>query len=262
MISVVIVSERRKDLELIASSVIGGFQVACSVNCFHDSTEVLPFLEKTGIPVDVFILQINMKKQGGYQLAETIRTFRHRQYADTPILFITPQSYNMVGFPMLATYRSYRRHNYISMPVTRLDVQGKLGLYFDEILAQHKNPQTFRPVFYFEHDEGMVFLPIDEIYYAEVRHRVLYLTTASGTYTAKRFSLQKLLTDVDSPSFIQCHKSFALNVSAVNELRKSYSRTWAALFSSGDSCIVSKTYFSAVQELYQAQRSCSADQTV
>lgn len=261
MLSVVIVSEQRKDLELIASSIIGGFQTSCSVNCFHEGTELFAFLERSSIPPDIFILQINLKNQGGYRLADRIRRFDGHRYAETPILFITPQSYNMVGFPMLATYRSYRRHNYISMPITRLDVQGKLGLYFDEILKKHTALQPLRPVFCFEHDEGVVFLPTDEIYYAEVKNRCLYVVTASRTYTAKRFPLQKLLYLIDSPHFVRCHKSFALNTAAVTELRKCYSRIWTANFPGGAACMVSETYLAAVRRLCSERSLPSADQT-
>lgn len=246
MITVMIVNEKSRDNELIAASIIGGFETpTCIIStCSPKEAEDI-FSHRDDI--DLFILQINMKGRSGYKLAESVR--KRKVYRNTPILFITAQSYSLVGFPQLATYRSYKKHNYISTPICRLDVQGKLGLYLDAILsAEHETPGE--RVIYLEYDLGNTFLKVSDILFAEIQNKAAAIHTKHESYSIRRTSLEKIAETVDDEMFIRCHKSFALNVKNISALEKSGRRNWLAVFEDRKCCPVSQTYYDKVKETY------------
>ena len=65
------------------------------------------------------------------------------------------------------------------MPVERLDVQGKLGLYLDKIYESQSLPQD-KPAIFLEHDTGMTFVNQEDILYAEVQQKTTTLCYGSG----------------------------------------------------------------------------------
>lgn len=159
----------------------------------------------------------------------------------------------MVGFHPLATFKSYEKHNYISAPVERLDVQGKLGLYLDKILAAQCDGQDDKMIF-LEHDLGQTFVPMKEILYGEVRHKMVTLYCRENVYTMKRMTLSGLCEMVGEEDFVQCHKSFAVNAQAVTELLIDGRRNWKAVFTSKESCPVSQTYYEDIWRRFIARR--------
>lgn len=246
MITVMIVNEKARDNEMVAASIIGGFETStCIISaCGPEDAEDI-FSGRDDI--DLFILQINMKGCGGYKLAESIR--RRRCYRNTPILFITAQSYSLVGFPQLATYSSYMKHNYIQTPICRLDVQGKLGLYLDSILSQDHEDAGERAI-YLEYDLGNTFLKVSDILFAEIQNKSAVIHALNESYPIRRTSLEKISQAIDDELFIRCHKSFALNVKNVTALEKAGRRNWLAIFAGRKCCPVSQTYYDKIKESY------------
>lgn len=246
MITIMIVNEKSRDNEQIAASIIGGFENSTCIisTCSSQEAEDI-FSHKDDI--DLFILQINMKERSGYKLAESIR--KRKNYRNTPILFITAQSYSMVGFPQLATYRSYMKHNYISTPVCRLDVQGKLGLYLDAILSTEHTDSGER-VIYLEHNSGNTFLKVNDILFAEIQNKSAVIHTMNESYSIRRTSLEKIAEIIDDELFMRCHKSFAINVKNMTALEKAGRRNWLAIFEGRKCCPVSQTYYGRIKENY------------
>lgn len=248
MITVMIVTDNIKENELIAASIIGGFEHSICVITSTDKDESEQLIRTQKHDVDIFILKVRMKSISGTKLAQLIRS--RDKYINTPILFITSINHNMVGFSELATYHGYRRENYISTPIQRIDVQGKIGLYLDRIIEAANSHQSHERVIFLEHTGGECFLEVRSILYAEVQDKDITLYTKKGAYILKRSALETLCKKVDSEYLLRCHKSFAVNINAVKEIAPAGRRNWTAVLENGLRCPVSQTYYLLIRAAY------------
>lgn len=246
MITIMIVSQKNKINEMLASSIIGGLEDTINLISTTDTTEAEHIINHEKIDIDLFIFQVKMKPKSGTVLENLLR--QKKRYADKPVLLLTNLSYNMVGYPQLAGYESYKRKNYISMPIERTDVQAKLCLYLDEILKEQKRQR--RNFIYLEHHQGELILEQKDLLYAEVQNKLLTVHCTSGAFELKRITLQEFCILVGSDTFVQCHKSFAVNVEAIDEIIRNGRRNWLAVFSSGNMCPISQTYYDNVKKTY------------
>ena len=251
MITRLIVGKHIQDNERIAGSIIGGTELTTCVICTRSAAEALEIAESQSYKIDLFIISIRMEEQSGNRLAEKIRKIP--EYRECPILFVTGLSYNHSGFSDLATFQSYRKYNYISLPIERIDVQGKLGLYLEEIISNQTSRDKPERAVYLSHSKGEVFIPRKEILFAEVRSKVCRVVTASGIYEMNRQGLENLIGMVDDDLFLRCHRGFALNVRQLKGIEKLDGRIWRAVFGSEtDTCLISRSYIDGVMEKYRA----------
>ena len=248
MITVMIITESIKNNEMIAASIIGGFENSVCIIAATDISECEQIIRSQKQNIDIFIIQIRMKEKGGRKLAEYIRGFK--MYKNAPILFITSVSQNMVGYSELATYQGYKKENYISTPIRRIDVQGKIGLYLDRIIAEASEKETHERVVFLEHAGGETFIEVKTVLFAEVQDKMVTLHTTSGDYSIKRTSLDTLCNLIGSDCLIRCHKSFALNPGAVKEIVPAERRNWLAVFQNGFKCPISQTYYSKARAAF------------
>lgn len=246
MIAILIVSQNNKINEVLASSIIGGVEDTVSIISTTDTNEAENIINSEKIDIDLFIFQVKMKPKSGTVLESLIR--QKKRYQDKPVLLLTKLSYNMVGYPQLAGYESYKRKNYISMPIERNDVQAKLCLYLDQILKEQK--KQFRNFIYLEHQQGELVVERRDLLYAEIQNKLLTIHSNSGVFEVKRTTLQEFCAQVGSNTFVQCHKSFAVNVEAIDKMIRDGRRNWIAVFSGGDTCQISQTYYDDVKKKY------------
>lgn len=246
MITIMIVSQKNKINEMLASSIIGGLENTVNIISTTDTAEAEFIIDDENIDIDLFIFQVKMKPKSGTVLENLLR--QKKRYADKPVLLLTSLSYNMVGYPQLAGYESYKRKNFISMPIERTDVQAKLCLYLDEILREQK--RQLRNFVYLEHEQGELMVERKDILYVEVQNKLLTVHCTSGSFELKRVSLQDFCAQVGEELLIQCHKSFAVNIEAVSEIIRNGRRNWLAVFSGGIICPISQTYYERVKREY------------
>lgn len=211
-----------------------------------DTNEAETIINGEKIEVDLFIFQVKMKPKSGTVLENLLR--QKKRYQDKPVLLLTNLSYNMVGYPHLAGYESYKRKNYISMPIQRNDVQAKLCLYLDKILKEQK--KQCRNFIYLEHQQGELIIERKDLLYAEIQNKLLTVHSISGVFELKRSTLQEFCTQVGSDSFVQCHRSFAVNAEAIDKMIRDGRRNWLAVFSEGSTCPISQTYYGDVKKKY------------
>ena len=248
MVTVMIATQRIKDNELLAASIIGGFEHPMCVIASADVYESDQIIRSQKYDIDIFIIQVKMEKIGGNKLAGVVRSCK--KYKDTPILFITSVNHNMVGFSDITTYYGYKDKNYISTPMDRLDIQGKLGLYIDRIIEDKSNPGKYEHVIHFEHSNGEVFVNTKDIMFAEVQNKTVTLYTKDGMYVLRRTTLDSLCKQIGSESIMKCHKSFALNIEAVKEIINAERRNWTAIFKNEMKCPISQTYYRKIKSAY------------
>lgn len=254
MITILIAGDNITDNERIAGSIIGGTELTSCIISTRSASEALKIAQNGQNKIDLFIISIKMKEQSGYRLAEKIRKIS--EYRDTPILFVTSLSYNLSGFPELATYQSYRKFNYISLPVARIDVQGKLGLYLEEIISNQSARSKAERAVYLSHTKGEAFVGVKDILFAEVRNKLCTIFTTDGTYQISRRNLNDVISIVDDEFFLRCHRGFALNVRQLRGVEKIDRRIWRALFDiDTEPCLISSSYFDPIMEKYKTFQS-------
>lgn len=250
MITILIAGNNIADNERIAGSVIGGSELTTCVISTRSPSEALALAKNGPYKIDLFIISIRMKEQSGYRLAEKLR--RIPEYRNSPILFVTSLSYNLSGFPELATYQSYRKFNYISLPIERIDVQGKIGLYLEEIISNQSSRNRAERAVFLSHAKGEVFVGVKDILSAEVRNKVCTVFTTDGAYQLTRRTLDEIIGIVDDEFFLRCHRSFALNVRQLRGIEKVDRRIWRAVFDlDTEPCLISKSYLGPVMEKYK-----------
>jgi DNA-binding LytR/AlgR family response regulator len=251
MITILIAGNNIHDNERIASSVIGGTELTTCVICTRSASEALKIAESGTHKIDLFIISIKMKEQSGHRLADQLRKIP--EYRDCPILFVTNLSYNLSGFPDLATFHSYRKHNYISLPVNRIDVQGKVGLYLEAIQSAQSGRSLEERAICLCHEKGEVLIHVKDILYAEVKNKLCSIYTAEECYEISRKNLTEIMEILDNRYFLRCHRGFALNVKQLKGIEKVDRRLWKAIFHiSCGTCLISKTYIEAVMDQYKS----------
>lgn len=241
-----IVSQESRINEILASSIIGGVEEPVALISTTNPTEAESIITSEKNDIDLFAFQVKMYPRSGTVLESLVRKIK--RYEDKPVLLLTNLSYNMVGYPMLAGYESYKYKNYISMPLDRIDAQAKLCLYLDEILKDHRRKRS--NLIYLEHSQGELVIDRKEILYAEVQNKILTVHCDSGEFKLKRMTLQDFCLLVGNESFVQCHKSFALNLEALNSIERNGRRNWLAVFSDTNECPISQTYYDNVRKKY------------
>lgn len=255
MITILIVGDNITDNERIAGSIIGGTELSTCVLCTRSADEALKIAESRQYTIDLFIIHVRMKEQSGYLLSEKIRKLP--KYRECPVIFVTSLSYNASGFPDLATYQSYRKFNYISLPVKRIDVQGKLGLYLDEILASQALRDKADRAIFLNHAKGEAIISVREILYAEVQGKTCRVYTAEDVFEIKRKNLAEIIDAVDDNAFLRCHRGFALNIKQLKGIEKVDRRIWKAIFQKENgTCLISKSYFESIMKAY---KNCGGD---
>jgi two-component system LytT family response regulator len=250
MITVLIVGNNIADNERIAGSIIGGTELTTCTICARSAQEAQRVITRTLEPIDLFVISIRLRDQSGYLLAESIRKIN--RYRDTPILFITNSSPSLSDFTERSTYQSYKKHHYISLPITRIDVQSKLGLYLEQIIRSQGERSSAERSVHIRHSKGETLLVVQEILFAEVQNKDCRIVTLSGSYEVLNKALKDLILMVDDDYFLRCHKSFALNIRQLKGLEKAARRIWKASFSSEqEPCFISSTYLPQILDAYR-----------
>lgn len=249
MITVLIAGNNISDNERIASSIVGGTELTTCIICTRSACEAQKIAESDGHQIDLFIISIKLQEQSGHRLAEKIRTIM--RYRNVPILFVTSASYSLSGLSERMTYQSYKRCNYISLPLERIDIQSKLGLYLEEIILKQSLENHAERAVYIKHSKGGALVLVKNILFAEAQNKCCRLVTTDGIYLVGRKSLCNLINIVGDPFFLRCHRGFALNVKQLKGIEKIERRIWKAVFDNRQElCFISKTYMDSILRKY------------
>lgn len=253
MLTVLISSNDFNITEKIARNIIRSTGNSACIFYAATSTEALGIIKSKRQIIDLFFIDVNLREFGGYKLESEIRNVS--AYRETPIIFITKVSYNLIGPSRLSTYHSYKKRNYISLPIDDLDVQGKIGLYLDSIISEKAKREGIAKTLVFKHAQGYVKLDIRSIVFIEVQDKCCSLHTLKGDYQLKRTGLNQLQSEINSDLLVRCHRSYILNVKNLSSIEKLSKKIWAAHFNSSDeTCPISGTYIKEVYGKYGSVR--------
>ncbi|AFS77741.1 transcriptional regulator, LytTR family [Gottschalkia acidurici 9a] len=155
---------------------------------------------------DMFLLDIQLKDYSGLELAKEIRNIDI--YKMTPIIFITAIPTNEI-----MAFKEIHCYDYIIKPFREEQVRTALETVINYGIKNEDKKEYLRL------DQGRYSYSIDqnEIIYVESKSRKLIITTINEAFKISTYTLYKLLDEL-SESFIQCHKSYIINMNYIEKI--------------------------------------------
>ena len=155
---------------------------------------------------DTFLLDIQLKDYSGLELAKEIRNIDI--YKMTPIIFITA-----IPTSEIMAFKEIHCYDYIIKPFREEQVRTALETVINYGIKNEDKKEYFRL------DQGRYSYSIDqnEIIYIESKSRKLIITTINETFKISTYTLYKLLDEL-SENFIQCHKSYIINMNYIEKI--------------------------------------------
>lgn len=193
--------------------------------------------------IDIFILDIQLPGMNGLELASKIRTLP--DYALALIVFITGYEKNQ-----LEAFKQFHCYDYIIKPFGSKEFEKKMISLIKHLsLLKHKITRVKMLLYPVKNKD--ILIPIDHIDYAEVLHRCCYLYTdlQEAPFESNSIILKELIEEVNDPYFIQCHRSFAINIKKIKEIERLNYRLWSiTLQDSTNKLYVSGKFYDLIYE--------------
>jgi len=165
----------------------------------YDSAEELLIVWEDVI-FDILILDIEMKKMNGMELAKTIRRINE----DVIIIFVTG-------------YASYSLEGYDVNPLHYLVKPLDERMFFkviDKAYAIYKLKGGENLIVHT--GDGLRKIPLDKIYYIAICSHEADVYTVNGKYKMKSRTTMKGLSLILPAYFVTCHRSYIINMFKVN----------------------------------------------
>ena len=241
MIHILILCKEKKDIAVLSDSLCRCVEDSLCLISTVDPEEAKTIITRREITFDLFILGVRLGKRSGYIMEKMIR--QYHIYKQTPILFVTEESYNLIGFPPLATFQAYKRCNYLSLPLDKIDIQAKVSLYLDAIADRQRQNEESRRCLDLKGSGGIEKVPLKSILYLEIQNKTCSIYTLQGKYIVKRTSLIRVLEEICSDDVIRCHRFFAVNIKNIDFVERHDSRIWYLhLKGTNQTCPASRVY--------------------
>lgn len=201
--------------------------VKCDVFTYH-SAEALIFENEGKYPFDLLILDIQMGKMNGMELAKKIRAVDK----NLMIIFLTGLSdYVFEGYEVGAL-------RYLLKPLNEEQFLALLDEYFNRV---HQENQDW---YIFAHDGETVKLNYDDIMYIEAQGHYIHLVNTVKKYEIKK-SISQMAKELSSPKFFVSHRSYIINLKHVEKINKS-----DCLMSNGAYIPVSRSNYKTLNEAF------------
>ncbi|WP_368244839.1 LytR/AlgR family response regulator transcription factor [Clostridium tertium] len=179
--------------------------------------ESISIIEK--VEIDLFFIDINLKDSSGLRLAENIRKIE--KYELVPIVFISGQ----IGY-MIDALKKVNCHDFIIKPYDMDDI----SKIIDKFL-RHKNKVVNENYIYFKIVDGNeIKIHKKDIVFIEYYLKKCIIHTTFGEHNIKSNGLEKLINEINYKNIIRTHKSFAVNIDYLKEIRKVNTKLWEITF--------------------------------
>lgn len=206
-----IIEDNKTQAQLLKSMVskwVMDTKLPCEILCYGSAEKFL-FAKEDENPFDILLLDIQMDKMSGVDLAKKLRL----EHDDVIIIFITAvKDYVFDGYDVNALH-------YLLKPVD----EGQLYTCLDKAQKQLKTIETYVIV-------NNTKLLQKDILYIEAQAHYINIVTKSDTYVVKS-SLKEFYDELDTKSFYFCHRSYVVNLVAVKKILKD------AIVLDNDKCI-------------------------
>ncbi|MDU1540263.1 MAG: LytTR family DNA-binding domain-containing protein [Paeniclostridium sordellii] len=193
--------QHQKTIEKFLKEILGENNIEYNLKMYKSGEELLNNYPKN---VDIFILDIQMEKINGMDVARKIREIDKNK---PEIIFTTSLvEYIQEGYEV----RAYR---YLLKPIKYEELKKHILSCIDEvinkkdkfILIENKN-ETYK-------------IKIEEITYIEIQRKDMSIHTESKVYETK-MTMDKIEKELKNYNFYRCHKSFLVNIDYVENIKQ------------------------------------------
>lgn len=193
--------QHQKTIEKFLKEILGENNIEYNLKMYKSGEELLNNYPKN---VDIFILDIQMEKINGMDVARKIREIDKNK---PEIIFTTSLvEYIQEGYEV----RAYR---YLLKPIKYEELKKHILSCIDEvinkkdkfILIENKN-ETYK-------------INIEEITYVEIQRKDMSIHTESKVYETK-MTMDKIEKELKNYKFYRCHKSFLVNIDYVENIKQ------------------------------------------
>ncbi|WP_270648262.1 LytR/AlgR family response regulator transcription factor [Paeniclostridium hominis] len=193
--------QHQKTIEKFLKEILGENNIEYNLKMYKSGEELLNNYPKN---VDIFILDIQMEKINGMDVARKIREIDKNK---PEIIFTTSLvEYIQEGYEV----RAYR---YLLKPIKYEELKKHILSCIDEvinkkdkfILIENKN-ETYK-------------INIEEITYIEIQRKDMCIHTESKVYETK-MTMDKIEKELKNYNFYRCHKSFLVNIDYVENIKQ------------------------------------------
>lgn len=184
--------------------------------------------------IDVFLLDINVKRGSGYSFAQKVRNIN--RYILTPLIFITA-----LDQKEMEAYRNIHCYSYIVKPFTK----EKVAKVLSEIIKSNKKLVEKIEI---KQKKFTYVLNIDEILYFESQVKNILIKKVNGKkQQIKNHTLSSLEEELFQKGFVKCHRSFIVNRTYIKSI--SSTNNEIVLYNDDEIIPISKTYKKNLREI-------------
>lgn len=187
-------------------------------------------------PIDLFYLDHHLPDGSGIELGRKIRAIP--RYKLTWIIFCTVY----VNY-MIEAFKETHCYDYILKPYSGMEVK-ELTLELIKGLQRGRKASSTNDNPSIDFRIGSIRLKLftEQIHFIEVKIRTCYIHAETGIYPLKRMTLKQISSQLPPTEFLQCHRSFLVNVNHIHSIYEERGE-WKVSFENEDqTAIIGKTY--------------------
>lgn len=237
MLNGVIVESDKKDAVNL-QSVLNQLQPNLVCTVFSTGREVLEYVRR-GEAVDIFFIARELPDMDSFSLLSRIR--QSDPHILAPVVFVTDDEMG-----------SQLHYRYLLKPVSQKSVKSNIGALL-ETLGQQKRPQRqLKRIIRLTVDGDTRLMEAQSILGLETEGKNCYVYAGQNRHRILRQTIDKTLKEIGEPYCIRCHKSFALNLRNVVDIKKDRRNIWIPIFAQKTEfqCEISKTHYEEVMKQY------------
>ena len=171
--------------------------------------------------IDLFFIDIN-GQSSGLDFALAIRSME--RYKISSIIFLTKN----INY-MIQAFKEVHCYDYILKPYEPNEVIEIAKIISEVIVDRKYNYNRERKVKF--NSKGIDIIVItSNIIFIEVNIRTCIIHTKNEIFEVSRLSLKKALEEINESFIIKSHKSFAINVNYIKEIKRYSFTSWSVLF--------------------------------
>jgi len=203
--------------------------IDASIHTFESAEALLRLLDQKS--PDLLFLDLVLKKEDGYELAEELR----RRRLECEIIFVT-------NYPeRMPEAFSYRPIGFISKPAS----EEKIDQIINRFLLFYWDAQAYYAV---HSRDQHINIPIKDILYFEsTGHKINIHRRNKPDIVSQIRKLDEVAQELKERSFVRCHKSFLVRLDAISSVDRS---SMTVHLNNGDHLPVSRRLYDEVMELY------------
>lgn len=211
--------QHQKTVEKFLQEVLGENNIEYELKIYISGEDLLESYPKS---TDIFILDIQMKKINGMDVARKIREIDKNK---PEIIFTTSLiEYIQEGYEV----RAYR---YLLKPIIYEDLKKHILSCIDEVINKR---DKFIIV---ENKSESYKINIEDIMYIEIQRKDMSIHTENKIYETK-MTMDKIEKELSNHNFYRCHKSFLVNIDYVDNVKQ-----YVAILENKEEVLVSRHRF-------------------